>query len=57
MADWKRSAAGAPPPLLKETRELWAFPEVTRMLSKVADGTPKVETYEVANSTFHKVHA
>lgn len=33
------------------------FPEVTRMLSSVADGTPKVETYEVANSTFHKVHA
>ena len=31
------------------------YAEVTRMLAKVVDGTPRVETYEVANSTFHKI--
>jgi heme-degrading monooxygenase HmoA len=31
------------------------YPEVTKMLAKVIDGTPKVETYQVANSTFHKI--
>jgi hypothetical protein len=25
------------------------------MLAKVIDGTPQVETYQVANSTFHKI--
>jgi heme-degrading monooxygenase HmoA len=34
-----------------------SYSEVTKMLSKVVDGTPSVETYEVANSTFHKIHA
>ena len=34
-----------------------AYPEVLKILSKVVDGTPKVETYEVANSTFHKIAA
>ena len=31
------------------------YPEVTRILARVVEGTPKVETYEVANSTFHKI--
>ena len=31
------------------------YPEVLKGLSKLIEGTPKVETFEVANSTFHKV--
>jgi hypothetical protein len=31
------------------------YPEVTKILARVVEGTPKVETYEVANSTFHKI--
>jgi hypothetical protein len=34
-----------------------AYLEVAKLLSKVVDGTPRVETYEVSNSTFHKVGA
>ena len=34
-----------------------AYPEVLKTLSKVVEGTPKVETFEVANSTFHKIAA
>ena len=33
------------------------YPEVLKALSKVADGTPRVETFEVANSTCHKLAA
>jgi hypothetical protein len=33
------------------------YPEVQKHLSKVIDGTPKVQTYEVSSSTFHKVAA
>jgi hypothetical protein len=33
------------------------YPEVTKILAVVVEGTPRVETYEVANSTFHKVAA
>src|SRR5207249_11253618 len=33
------------------------YSEVTKILAKVLDGTPKLETYEVANSTFHKIAA
>jgi hypothetical protein len=33
------------------------YPEVLKGLAKVIDGTPKVRTYEVANSTFHKIAA
>ncbi len=32
-----------------------AYPGVLASLSKVIDGTPRVETYEVKNSTFHKI--
>lgn len=31
------------------------YTEVVKMLSKVVEGTPTVENYEVANSTFHKI--
>jgi heme-degrading monooxygenase HmoA len=31
-----------------------SYPEVTKILARVVEGTPQVETYEVANSTFHK---
>jgi heme-degrading monooxygenase HmoA len=34
-----------------------AYPDVQRILSKVIEGTPQVQTYEVAQSTFHKVAA
>jgi hypothetical protein len=33
------------------------YPEVVKICSKVTDGTPKVQTYEVVNSTFHKISA
>lgn len=32
-------------------------PEVTKILATVVEGAPKVETYNVANSTFHKIAA
>ena len=31
-----------------------AYLEVAKLLSKVVDGTPRVETFEVSNSTYHK---
>src|SRR5688572_11040500 len=30
------------------------YPEVLKTMSKVIEGTPKVETFELSNSTFHK---
>jgi hypothetical protein len=32
-----------------------AYPGVLKALGKVVEGTPEVRTYEVANSTFHKI--
>jgi hypothetical protein len=34
-----------------------AFPEVLKALGKVVEGTPQVRTFEVCNSTFHKIAA
>ena len=34
-----------------------AYPEVLKTLGKVVEGTPEVRTYEVSNSTFHKIAA
>jgi heme-degrading monooxygenase HmoA len=31
------------------------YPLVLEKLERVVDGTPQVESYEVANSTFHKI--
>ena len=42
----------------KENAEAYArtgFTEVMRNLNKFVEGTPKVQTYEVANSTFDKI--
>ena len=33
------------------------YQDVLKTLSKVLDGTPKVESFEVANSTSHKIAA
>jgi heme-degrading monooxygenase HmoA len=33
------------------------YPDVLKTLSKVVEGTPKVETFEVANSTSHQIAA
>jgi heme-degrading monooxygenase HmoA len=33
------------------------YPEVLKALSKVVEGTPRVETFEVANSTSHQIAA
>jgi hypothetical protein len=33
------------------------FPAVLKMLAALIEGTPKVDTYEVLNSTFHKIAA
>ena len=33
------------------------FAEVTKILATVVEGPPQVETYDVANSTFHKIAA
>jgi hypothetical protein len=40
-----------------ETYNRGTYPEVTRILAGLVDGTPQVETYEVSNSTFHKIAA
>jgi len=37
--------------------ERGTYPQVLNALAKVAEGTPKVETYEVSNSTTHKIAA
>ena len=34
-----------------------SYPEVAKILARVVEGTPQVETYEVSNSTFHKIAA
>jgi hypothetical protein len=33
------------------------YPEVAKLLENLIDGPPQVETYYVANSTFHKIAA
>ena len=42
----------------KENAEAYnrgTYPQVVTVLSKFVEGTPRVETYEVSNSTFHKI--
>jgi heme-degrading monooxygenase HmoA len=44
----------------KESAEAYSgasYADVTRILSKFVEGTAQVETYEVSNSTFHKIGA
>jgi len=33
------------------------YPEVVKVLAKFVEGTPRIDTYEVSNSTFHKIAA
>lgn len=33
------------------------YPEVAKILASVIDGAPQVATFDVANSTFHKIAA
>ena len=33
------------------------YPEVVKLLAKFVEGTPRIDTYEVSNSTFHKIAA
>jgi hypothetical protein len=43
---------------LKENAETYArggYPGVLKTLAQVVEGTPQVQTYEVTNSTFHKI--
>lgn len=44
----------------KESAEAYnsgPYAEVTKLLSKLVEGTPRVKTYEVSNSTFHQIAA
>jgi heme-degrading monooxygenase HmoA len=44
----------------KENAEAYAktgYPEVLKNLNKFVEGAPRVQTCEVANSTFHKIAA
>jgi hypothetical protein len=44
----------------KENADAYArngYPEVMKNLNKLVEGTPRGQTYEVANSTFHKIAA
>ena len=45
---------------LKENAETYArgaYASVLKTLEQVVEGTPRVQTYEVSNSTFHKIAA
>ena len=44
----------------KESAEAYnshGYPDVLKALRNLIEGTPQVHTYEVANSTFHKIAA
>ncbi len=44
----------------KENAEAYSrttYPGILKTLSKVVEGTPEVRTFEVSNSTFHKLAA
>ena len=38
-----------------ETYARGAYPGVLKTLAQVVEGTPQVQTYDVSNSTFHKI--
>ena len=40
-----------------ETYHRGIYPAVLKVLANVVEGTPQVHTYEVSNSTFHKIVA
>jgi heme-degrading monooxygenase HmoA len=44
----------------KENAEAYGrdtYPAVLRTLERVVEGTPEIDSYEVSNSTFHKIAA
>jgi heme-degrading monooxygenase HmoA len=44
----------------KEDAEVYArgtYPHVLKAVANLLEGTPQVDTYEVSNSTFHKIAA
>lgn len=44
----------------KENAEAYSrtgYPEVLKALGKIVEGAPQLQTYEVSNSTFHKIAA
>src|SRR3989304_9775042 len=47
---WDRSESA-------DTYNRETYPEVVKILAKFVDGIPRVDTYEVSNSTFHKIAA
>lgn len=40
-----------------ETYNRTGYPEILKIVAKVVEGTPKVETFELSNSTLHKLAA
>ena len=40
-----------------ETYDRSTYPQMLKTLAKVLEGTPRVQTYDVCNSTFHKIAA
>jgi hypothetical protein len=40
-----------------DTYNIAAYPEVLKTLARFIEGTPKVQTGDVVNSTFHKISA
>jgi hypothetical protein len=45
---------------LKENAEAYdrgTYPQVLNSLSKLIEGTPKIQPFDVSNSTFHKISA
>ncbi len=43
---------------LKESAQKYGrdtYPEVFKALTPVIEGTPRIQTYDVSNSTFHKI--
>ena len=40
-----------------EAYDRMTYPAVVKILEKLVEGTPEVETYQVSNSTFHKIAA
>jgi hypothetical protein len=50
---WRQSVGSE-----RERGQLWRHLSAgDTLLAKVVEGTPKVEAYEVSNSTFHKIAA
>ena len=40
-----------------ENYDRTGYPEILKIVEKVVEGNPKVETFELSNSTFHKLAA